>query len=104
MGGGIVDFSGTTQSDGALVLDVRVQNILADSFLLLKDWADQFEGRINLSGTASVRGSLARPWVRMQLSLDEATSQEAGMEFDVLVQGRQVVVNGRVLQIPARTN
>ncbi|NLY29855.1 MAG: hypothetical protein GX047_04410 [Firmicutes bacterium] len=104
MGGGTVDFSGATQPDGTLMLDVRVQNVLADRFLLLKDWADQFAGRINLSGTASVRGSLARPWLRMQLALDESTNQAADMEFDVLVQGRQVVVNGRNLQIPARTN
>ncbi|NLA57739.1 MAG: hypothetical protein GX855_02370 [Firmicutes bacterium] len=104
MGDGIIDFSGTTQSDGTLALDVRVQNILADRFLLLKDWADQLEGRINLSGTASVRGSLEKPWLRMQLSLDESTSQAADMEFDVLVQGSQIVVNGRNVQIPARIN
>jgi hypothetical protein len=104
MGGGIVDFSGATQSDGTLILDVRVQNVLADRFLILKDWADQFDGRVNLSGTASVKGSLAKPWLKMHLSLDESASQAANMEFDVLVQGRQIVVNGRDLQTLRRTN
>ncbi len=104
MGGGIIDFSGATQADGTLMLDVRVHNILPDRFVLLKDWADQLDGRVNLSGTASVRGSLEKPWMRMRLSLDEAASQGTDMEFDVLVQGRQVVVNGRNLQIPPRAN
>ncbi len=77
---------------------------MADRFLILKDWADQFDGRVNLSGTASVKGSLAKPWLKMHLSLDESASQAANMEFDVLVQGRQIVVNGRDLQTLRRTN
>ncbi len=102
LGGGIVDFSGVTQADGVLLLDVKVQNILADRFLLLKDLADTLKGRVSLTGTASVKGSLAKPWMRMHLSLDEPPSKATGMEVDVLLQGRQIVVNSKGAQASLR--
>lgn len=104
LGGGTLEFCGATQTDGALMLDIKVQNILADRFLLLKDLAEQLEGRVNLTGTASWRGSLAKPWLRMHLSLDEPLSKATGMEVDVLLQGHQIVVNSRDVQAPARSN
>ena len=58
MGGGIIDFLEPPRLMEPFMLDVRVHNILPDRFVLLKDWADQLDGRVNLSGTASVRGVL----------------------------------------------
>ena len=104
LGGGTLEFCGVTQTDGVLLLDIKVQNVLADRFLLLKDLAGTLEGRVNLTGTASWKGSLAKPWLRMHLSLDEPLNKAIGMEVDVLMQGRQIVINSRDVQVPARTN
>ncbi|NMB45471.1 MAG: hypothetical protein GX998_03560 [Firmicutes bacterium] len=104
-GGGTLSFSGVTQGDGTLVLDVKGYNILAERLFLPKDLADTLKGRVNLIGTASLKGSLAKPWLRMQLAVDEPLNKTAaGMEVDVLLQGRQIVVNRRDAQVPARTN
>ena len=95
LGGGTLAFSGATQADGILLLDVQAQNILADRFLLLKDLADTLQGRLDLTGTASLKGTLAKPWLRLHLATDRVSGQTFGTEVDVLLHGRQIVVNGK---------
>ncbi len=104
LGGGTLNFSGVTQKDGTLVLDVNVQNILAEKIPLLKDLSETVQDRVNMTGTASLRGSLDKPWLRMHLALDEPFSKSTSMEVDVLLHGRQIVVNSRDVKIPPRSN
>ncbi len=93
--GGTLQFAGATQSDGVLLLEVRVENLMADRFPILKDLAHTLEGRIDMTGTASLKGSLAKPWLRMHLAPDKPSDRSASTELDILLQGRQLLVNGR---------
>ncbi|NMB24149.1 MAG: hypothetical protein GX986_01300 [Firmicutes bacterium] len=101
LGGGTLAFSGATQSDGVLLLDIQAQDILADRFLLLKDVADTLQGRLDLTGTASLKGTLAKPWLRLRLATDEISGETLATEVtevDVLLNGRQIVVNGKEIR------
>ncbi|NLK09012.1 MAG: hypothetical protein GX316_10015 [Firmicutes bacterium] len=95
---GTLDFFGATGSDGILRLDVQAQNIRTEQFLLLQDLADSFEGRLDLKGTAALKGTLAQPWLRLQVATHESDrilGDSTSKEVEVLLSGRKVMIGGK---------
>lgn len=99
--GGTVFFQGETQGQGPLVLDVKVQQFPIEKLVLLRGLDKPVEGRLSFTGSALIAGSLQEPWARVRVAMEEPAEKVKGVEVDVSLEGRRVVVNNVV--VPGRS-